>query len=153
MDKDNYLDNKKFLEELRKYRKEYMENPDDPPIPSDYIGRCIMLLAKNIASRPNFSGYTYIDEMISDGILNASKALHKFDPEVSNNPFGYFTTVIWRSFLQRIETEKKESYKKHASLRQYHIESIIDPEFGRHIVDTLDDEGAAELERKFGKGK
>lgn len=46
--------------------------------------------------------------MVSDGILRAVEAFKSFDPSKSSNPFGYFTKVIFRTFVQRIKKEKAE---------------------------------------------
>lgn len=95
------------------------------------VGRAITLTAHRIGSRPNFRGYTYCDEMIQDGILDAIKAVKTFDPnQVKKNPFGYFSLIIWRAFLRRIADEKKEHKAK--------IDSMFDP--NNPAFDTLDHE-------------
>jgi DNA-directed RNA polymerase specialized sigma24 family protein len=112
----NYINNPEFLECIVEYKnkcKDAEESGDDqPPIPN-YIGECIYKIATRLATKPNFSGYTYKDEMISDGLENAIQALGNFDPEKSSNPFAYFTQIIWYAFLRRIEKEKKQLYIKH----------------------------------------
>jgi hypothetical protein len=50
--------------------------------------------------------------MISDGIENCLQYIDNFDPTKSNNPFAYFTQIIWYAFLRRIAKEKKQSYIK-----------------------------------------
>ncbi len=99
---------------------------DEIPVASDYIGVAVNQIANRLATRPNFSGYTYKDEMISDGIENAFMALGNFDPEKSNNPFAYFTQIIWFAFLRRIEKEKKQSYIKRKALENFYIDAIND---------------------------
>ena len=151
-----YLDNKEFLEAILEYKKlcgEAEQKGREVPRPSDYIGRCIVSIAEGVASRPNFSGYTYLDEMKSDGILNAIKALRNFDPEKSKNPHAYFTQIVWYAFLQRIEREKKESAKKHKSLKEYYFDMILDPNMEHHVKDIIDDEEAREYEEKYGGKK
>ena len=56
--------------------------------------------------------------MISDGIENCVSYIHNFDPQKSNNPFAYFTQIIYYAFLRRIQKEKKQLYIKHKSLEQ-----------------------------------
>ena len=46
--------------------------------------------------------------MIGDGIENCVQYIHNFDPEKSNNPFAYFTQIIYYAFLRRIQKEKKQ---------------------------------------------
>lgn len=108
----NYIDNTKFLEAIKKHRENVKDaeysGKEIPKIP-DYIGRCILDISTNLARRPNFNGYTYKDEMISDGYEHCIRYFYNFDPEKSNNPFGYFTTIIYYAFLRRLEAEKKQS--------------------------------------------
>jgi hypothetical protein len=39
-----------------------------------------------------------------------------FDPDKSNNPFSYFTQIIYFAFLRRIQKEKKQNYIKYKFL-------------------------------------
>jgi DNA-directed RNA polymerase specialized sigma24 family protein len=114
--KRNYINNAEFLEAVKDYKKlclEAEDSGDDAPRIPNYIGECIFKISTRLASRPNFSGYTYKDDMISDGLENAIQALGNFDPEKSSNPFAYFTQIIWYAFLRRIDKEKKQLYIKH----------------------------------------
>ena len=88
-----------------------------PQIPN-YVGRCLLQIANRLATKPNFANYTFKDDMISDGIENCVSYIHNFDPEKSNNPFAYFTQIIYYAFLRRIQKEKKQLYIKHKSLEQ-----------------------------------
>jgi len=116
MAKRNYVNNPEFLEAIIAYKKLCSDAEDSgdkrPQIPN-YIGQCIYQISTRLASKPNFSGYSYKDEMISDGLENAIQALGNFDPNKSHNPFAYFTQIIWYAFLRRIEKEKKQLYIKH----------------------------------------
>ena len=116
MAKKNYVNNPEFLQAIIDYKKLCVEAEDSgdpkPQIP-DYIGECIYQISTRLASKPNFSGYSYKDEMISDGLENAIQALGNFDPDKSSNPFAYFTQIIWYAFLRRIDKEKKQLYIKH----------------------------------------
>ena len=116
MAKKNYVNNPEFLAAIIAYKKMCVEAEDcgdsKPQIP-DYIGECIYQISNRLASKPNFSGYSYKDEMISDGLENAIQAIGNFNPEKSSNPFAYFTQIIWYAFLRRIDKEKKQLYIKH----------------------------------------
>lgn len=70
------------------------------------LGKMIMLIAQNLAKKWNFSRYSWIDEMISDGVLRSIEVFDNFDPDKSNNPFWYFSMVINRVFIQRLKKEK-----------------------------------------------
>jgi DNA-directed RNA polymerase specialized sigma24 family protein len=111
--KRNYVNNKDLLEALINYQKDCREAEDQgeetPRVP-DYIGTCIFQIATRLATKPNFSGYSYKEDMISDGIENCLQYIHNFNPEKSQNPFAYFTQIIWYAFLRRIQKEKKQMY-------------------------------------------
>jgi len=111
--KRNYVNNKDLLEALIQYQKDCREAEDQgeetPRVP-DYIGKCIFQIATRLATKPNFSGYSYKEDMISDGIENCLQYINNFNPEKSQNPFAYFTQIIWYAFLRRIQKEKKQMY-------------------------------------------
>lgn len=121
MAKRNYVNNKDLLEALIQYQKDCREAEDAgeeiPRVP-DYIGTCIFQIATRLATKPNFSGYSYKEDMISDGIENCLLYINNFNPEKSQNPFAYFTQIIWYAFLRRIQKEKKQMYIRFKSSQQ-----------------------------------
>lgn len=113
---NHYVDNKRLYTEMIKYVNAYNEAKDkgeQPPKASAYIGECIWLIATRLSTNRNFIGYSYREEMIGDAIENCLRYLHNFDPEKSNNPFAYFTQIMYYAFLRRIDKEKKQSYIKY----------------------------------------
>ena len=99
-----------------------------------------MMIAQRLATRPNFSGYMYKEEMISDGIENCLQYIHNFNPEKSQNPFAYFTQIIWYAFLRRISKEKKQMYIKFkASQRQMLDSEVFDDATGAMVGNILPD--------------
>lgn len=115
MAKHNYVDNKLLYESVRDWKESWLKakkkNLPEPPL-TEYIGEAILLICQNIAKKPNFSGYSYKDEMISDAVINVIKYISNFDPEVSNSPFSYISTIAHFAFIRRIKAEKKQTYIK-----------------------------------------
>ena len=113
--KKHYVNNPDFLEAMIKFRSSVIEanesGKERPRVPH-YIGECLMKIAVNLSHKPNFSGYTYKEDMISDGIENCLQYIDNFNPEKSQNPFAYFTQIIYYAFLRRIAKEKKVLYTK-----------------------------------------
>ena len=111
--KKNYVNNKDLLDALIEYKKKCQEAEDQadelPKVPN-YIGECIYQIATRLATKPNFSGYSYKEDMIMDGIENCLLYIGNFDSNKSSNPFAYFTQIIWYAFLRRIQKEKKQMY-------------------------------------------
>jgi hypothetical protein len=119
---EHYIDNKKFLDEIIKYKKEVKRaKRDDLPKPgvNDYIGKCFMDIAENLAKKPNFANYTFKEEMIGDAVENCMMYTTNFDPNKSKNPFAFFTQIIFYAFLRRIEKEKKQLYIKMRQFEEY----------------------------------
>lgn len=126
----NYIDNKTFLSYLVDYREKCsLAEAEEKPKPqvTEKIGMCLFQIANRLATKPNFSGYMFKDEMICDGIENAVDAVLKFNPEKSQNPFAYFTQIIWYAFIRRIEKEKKQLYTK----KKYYDDKYVN----RELVD------------------
>jgi len=114
--KNNYINNKTLYGSMIHYKNEVKEAKQKdlhPPIVPKYIGESILLICNNLAKKPNFSGYTYKTDMISDAIMDCVAAVDNFDPEKTNNPFAYFTQIAWNAFIRRIHKEKKQTYIKH----------------------------------------
>jgi len=128
MKNSHYVDNKKLLEELTKYRNSVQEaireNKPKPRL-SNYVGECILLIANKLSNRPNFNNYPFKDEMISDGIENCLMYIDNFDPKKSSNPFAYITQIVYFAFLRRITREKKHLYTKHKLIER----SMVHNEF------------------------
>ena len=103
------------------------EGKKKPQVPN-YIGECFIKIAQHTSYRPNFIGYPFREEMVSDGIENCLMYFHNFDPEKSDNPFGYFTLVVWRAFLRRIAKEKKELEKKYRYIQSLDIHELVTQE-------------------------
>jgi len=109
--KQHYLDNKEFLRALIEYKasvaKAEAKGLPKPRV-NNYIGECFLKIATHLSYRPNFINYMYRDDMICDGIENCIQYVDNFDPEKSNNPFAYFTQIVYFAFLRRIAKEKRQ---------------------------------------------
>jgi len=107
----DYINNKALLKALIEYREKVAEAPENYHVPiPEYLGECFLKIATNLSTKPNFSGYDFKEEMIYDGIENCLMYVNRFDPNKSNNPFAYFTQIIWNAFIRRIKKEKKKMY-------------------------------------------
>ncbi len=69
--KQHYVDNKKFLAELVKYRDRIQiaeKKGLKKPRITEYIGECFLKIATHLSYRPNFINYMYKEDMIGDAI-------------------------------------------------------------------------------------
>lgn len=121
--KKHYIDNVKFSEESAKHAALFRENRElglPPPRMSDYIGNCLLLLATKIASMPSFSGYTYRDEFISDGVEIAIRYFYNFDPTKISDRTGvasagahsFFSQIMIRRFFKTRSEHKLNMFLK-----------------------------------------
>jgi len=113
---NHYIDNQKFLEYLVKYKEKVADakeqNLEQPKMP-EFLGKCFFDLTEHMARRSEFINYSFNDEMRSDARENCIQYWYTFDATKSNNPFGYFSILVWRAFVRRILKEKKQQYVKY----------------------------------------
>jgi len=124
----HYVNNAEFLEAMKDWKakcKEAEELGDPQPPVTNYIGECFLKIANHLSYRPNFINYTYREEMISDGIENCLQYASNFNPEKSNNPFAYFTQIIYYAFIRRIQKEKKQQHIKHKIIENMNVDILM----------------------------
>ena len=125
---EHYVNNKEFLAALIKYREDVeiakIKGNPKPQIPR-YIGECFLKIANHLSFKPNFVNYMFKDDMICDGIENCVQYIHNFNPEKSQNPFAYFTQIIWYAFLRRIQKEKKQLEIKNKILERSGYDQVM----------------------------
>lgn len=66
-----------------------------------------MKLCERYATRSNWRGYTYNDEMRSQALLQLAQIGLQFDESKSQNPFAYYTAAITNSFTRVLNIEKR----------------------------------------------
>ena len=113
----HYVDNKEFLRWMIEWKEECNKADEILQVTND-IGECFLKIATHLSYRPNFINYTYREEMISDGIENCLQYVKNFNPEKSNNPFAYFTQIIYYAFLRRISKEKRQTHIKNKMIEK-----------------------------------
>jgi hypothetical protein len=140
--KENYVNNRDFLDALMVYRKavekDFFDKNDRYPTKEDrskiwdtkpkvpnYVGECFLKIATHLSYKPNFVNYMFREDMICDGIENSLQYIHNFDPEKSTNPFAYFTQIIYYAFLRRIQREKKQLEIKNKILERSGYDEVL----------------------------
>lgn len=124
----HYIDNKKFFDAMVAYKESLREAERlglETPRASEYIGDCIVRIARKLSTSHKFINYSYREEMISDGIENCMSYLDNFNPEKSENPFAYFTQIIYYAFLRRISKEQKNYYTKLREIERFNMNSAL----------------------------
>ena len=75
---------------------------------SPKLAKYLYMIAERYSFSSSFGGYSFREDMVSFAVVNLCANWHKFDPEKSDNPFAFYTTAAYRSFLQYLADEKKQ---------------------------------------------
>ena len=74
---------------------------------TEKLAHMFLKLAERYSQRSNWRGYTYVDEMRSQALMQLSQIGLQFDESKSENPFAYYTAAITNSFTRILNIEKK----------------------------------------------
>ena len=132
-DKDkHYVNPETFKEEIQKY---YLSG-----FCNDYLGGCLNKSAEGLGYNPKFINYSYKEDMIGDALIKMFSALKrkKFNVDSDTSPFGYFTTIAFHAFINRIKKEKKH-HDTLASYRQRKFEEEMSCSEGHIYVKPIID--------------
>jgi len=94
------------------------------------LARMFILMVNKYAQRGNWRGYTYIDEMKGQALLQLAQMGLKFDEYKSDNPFSYYTASVSNSFTRVFNLEKKNQELRDDLL----VESGASPSFSRQLA-------------------
>ena len=82
------------------------------------LATMFMKLCERYATRSNWRGYTYNEEMRGQALLQLSQIGLQFDESKSQNPFAYYTAAITNSFTRILNLEKKNQNIRDDMLEQ-----------------------------------
>ena len=96
---------------------------------TDALARMFMLLVERYSQRANWRGYTYVDEMKGQSLLQLSQMGLQFNEARSANPFAYFTQALAHSFTRVLNIEKKNQNIRDEIL----VSQGLSPSFSKQI--------------------
>lgn len=94
------------------------------------LAKIFILMTNKYAQRSNWRGYTYLDEMKGQALLQLSQMGLQFDEMQSDNPFSYYTMSLQNSFTRVLNLEKKNQELRDDLL----IDSGASPSFSRQLA-------------------
>lgn len=94
------------------------------------LAKMFILMTNRYAQRGNWRGYTYLDEMKGQALLQLSQMGLRFDESQSDNPFSYYTMSLQNSFTRVLNLEKRNQELRDDLL----IESGASPSFSRQLA-------------------
>lgn len=74
---------------------------------SENLGKMFIKLSERYSQRSNWRGYTYLEEMKGQAILQLSHVGLQFDESKSENPFAYYSSILSNAFTRVLNLEKK----------------------------------------------
>jgi len=101
---------------------------------TDELAKMYMKLCERYATRSNWRGYTYNDEMRGQALVQLSQIGLQFNEFKSQNPFAYYTAVITNSFTRILNNEKKMQNIRDDILE----ENELDPSWTRQMANEAD---------------
>lgn len=94
------------------------------------LAKMFILMVNKYAQRGNWRGYTYIDEMKGQALLQLAQMGLQFDEYKSDNPFSYYTASVSNSFTRVLNLEKKNQDLRDDLL----IDRGASPSFSRQLA-------------------
>ena len=79
----------------------------DHGVTTERLASMYIELCKRYSMRGNWRGYTYVDEMRGQALLQLTQIGLQFNEAKSQNPFAYYTSTINNSFTRVLNLEKR----------------------------------------------
>lgn len=93
------------------------------------LGKMFMKLVERYSQRGNWRGYTYVDEMRGQALVQLAQIGLQFNEAKSDNPFAYYTATVNNSFTRVLNLEKRnQTIRDDILIEQGHL-----PSYGRQI--------------------
>lgn len=73
---------------------------------TDELAKMLMKMVERYSQKANWRGYTYLDEMQGQALLQLSHMALQFNEAKSDNPFSYYTATMTNSFRRILIMEK-----------------------------------------------
>jgi hypothetical protein len=96
-----HVTNADLRRELSAYQAALRSDPS-ARVP-EALGSMILSLCVHLAERPNFSSYTFKEDMIGAAALICVRAAARIDLTRGSSVFSYLTSCAWRAFVDEIK--------------------------------------------------
>lgn len=93
------------------------------------LAKMFILMVNKYSQRANWRGYSYLDEMKGQALLQLSLMGLQFAEAKSNNPFAYYTQSISNAFVKVLNIEKRNQNLRDELL----IESGQNPSYAKQL--------------------
>lgn len=134
------LDTGEFKEVGRSHWKDGLENgyfSVDHGTITDKLANMFVKLVERYSQKGNWRGYTWLEDMKGQALMQLVETALKFDESKSSNAFAYYTCIVTNSFRGMLNTEDKVSNIKNKVM----MESGYNPSFDYQIKHEMGDGG------------
>lgn len=100
---------------------------------SNKLARMYIMICEKYAMKYNWRGYSYREDMQQSAILQLTYVGLRFNEAKSNNPFGFYTTVLTNSFVRVLNSEKRNQTIRDDILEIHQLS----PSFARQMKDSI----------------
>ena len=95
------INNTIFMQELQRSK--------DQDRCTEALGKIFLELAEGVSKHRWFNGYSYREDMVSHGVERLCSKFRLFNPEVSQNPHAYFSKLLFKTYPQFLDQERRQS--------------------------------------------
>ena len=104
---------------------------------TENLGRMFIKLSERYAQRSNWRGYTYVEEMKGQAILQLSQIGLQFDESKSENPFAYYTAAVTNSFTRILNIEKKNQNIRDDMLEEAGLTPSLTRQYSQEYAEEI----------------
>lgn len=116
-----------FKEVARSHHRNGIFNPSPPRSGmTPKLAQLLMTMVESYSRKGNWRGYSWIDDMRSEALVNLTMNVLKFDESKSDNPHAYITRCIETTFLRELRKHKRQGEIRDTLL----MEEGLKPSFG-----------------------
>lgn len=116
-----------FREVARSHHRNGIFTPSPPRSGiTNKLAAMLMTMVEGYSRKGNWRGYSWIEDMGSEALVNLTMNVLKFDESKSDNPHAYITRCIETTFLRELKKQKRQGEIRDQML----MDSGMKPSFG-----------------------
>lgn len=73
------------------------------------LGALLLEMTESYGRKGNWRGYSYVEEMKSEALVNLCRNVLKYNESKSDNPHAYITRCMQTSFIRELRQQKKQA--------------------------------------------
>lgn len=103
---------------------------------TDILAMMFIKLVERYSQRGNWRGYTWIEDMKGQALVQLMETALKFSEQKSQNPFSYFTCIVTNCFRGTLNSEEKVSNIKNRIMMESGYNASYDYQIKKEMEDS-----------------